>query len=192
MRYGVNDSPDSQVIVSNRRGRPGFALGSTRGVVVWKTKKDELRHGVLACVAGGNEIVEFVQEFIGPELIGIGDLEIRKQGIEVATEFDFRSDILGQDWDGPRVGARAAARVADIIFQSLALVDGAARAAQAVGFGRSGAGRICALFRVAPAAHDVFAVMSVRYSVAGEILPEIPTGRLAGIGKLIFGRDAAK
>src|SRR5258707_15727633 len=85
VRYGVNDTPDCQVIVSNRRGRPGFVLGSTRGVVVRKTKKDELRHGVLVRIARGNEIVEFIQEFIGTELVGIGDLEIRKQGIEVAT-----------------------------------------------------------------------------------------------------------
>ena len=34
VRYGVNDTPDSQVIVSNRSGRPGFVFGSTRRVVM--------------------------------------------------------------------------------------------------------------------------------------------------------------
>src|SRR5713101_1991776 len=192
MRYGVNDTPDSQVIIGNRCGRPGFVLGSTGSMVVWKTKKDELRHGVVVRVARGNESVELVQEFIGAELVGIGDLEIRIQRVEVTTEFHFGCDILGQNWNGPRVGTRVTARVADIIFQSLAFVDGGAGAGRAGSFGRSGAGGICAVPRVAPAAHDVFTVMSIRDSVAREIFPQIPTRGFAGIGNFIFGRDAAK
>ena len=47
VRYRVNNPPDRQVIVSNRRSRPGFVLGPTSGVVVRKPEKNELWQGVL-------------------------------------------------------------------------------------------------------------------------------------------------
>jgi len=51
----------------------------------------KLRHGAVARLASGNEIVELIQEFIGTKLIWIGDLEIRIQRVEVVAEFNLRS-----------------------------------------------------------------------------------------------------
>ena len=42
------------------------------------------------------------------------------------------------------------------------------------------------LFGVAPARHDVFAVVAITDAVRGEILPEIAAGRLAGVGQFVF------
>jgi hypothetical protein len=54
-----------------------------------------LGHGVLAGVAGGDELVEFVEEFVGAELVGIVDPKVRVQRVEVATKFDFGGNIFG-------------------------------------------------------------------------------------------------
>src|ERR1700686_435989 len=121
--YGVHDAPDSQVIVSNGGGGLGFVLGATGGVVVGKAKQDELGHGVMARVAGGNELVEFVEEFVGAELVGIVDPKIRVQRVEVVAELELGGDIFGQDGDGPGIGTGATARVANIVWQRLAFVD---------------------------------------------------------------------
>jgi hypothetical protein len=137
-------------------------------------------------------MVEFIQEFIGAKLIRIGNLEIWKKRVKMTSEFDFSSDIFGQNGNGPGVRARAAARVADILFQRLALVDGRARAGQAGWSRRSRRGWTCAVLRVAPAANDIFPVVAVRESMAGEILPKIPACGLAGVGKLILDGNAAK
>ena len=131
-----------------------------------------MRHGVLTRAACGNELVELVEEFIGAELIGIRDLEIRKHRVEMAAKFDFRGDILGQNRDSPRIGTRSAVRLADIVWQRLAFMDEGARAGQRSGFRWPVVARIFGAIRFAPAADDVFAVMPVRDSMSGEILPE--------------------
>ena len=82
-----------------------------------------MRKSVFAGFAGGKKTVELVEELVGPELIGIGNLEIREEWIEMIAQFDLRSDIFGKHGNCPGIRTGTAARITDIFFERLAFLD---------------------------------------------------------------------
>ena len=89
------------------------------------------------CFAFSHKIIEFIQKFIGAQLVRIGNLKVREQGIEVATQFELCRYIPGENRDRPRIRAWTTPRLADILFQSLAFLDKRPRAPRTCGFGRA-------------------------------------------------------
>ena len=140
--YGVNHAPDGEVIVGDRGSRFGLAFLAASGVIIRESKKDELGHRFFAGFTGGNEALEFVEEFVSSQLIGIRHLEIGVERIEMTLKFDFGGDILRENRDGPRIRAWPPAGFAHIFAKGLAFVDEGAGAGDAGDFGRSQGGLI--------------------------------------------------
>ena len=63
-------------------------------MVVGESKKDELGHRFFADFARDDEALEFVEEFVSAELIGVRDLEIGVERIEMTLEFDLCGNIF--------------------------------------------------------------------------------------------------
>ena len=151
-----------------------------------------MRHGVFARFACRDELIEFIQKFIGAKLVGIGHLKVRKERVEVSSQFDFRRNIFRENWNGPGIGARPAAGITNIFPQWLALVDDRPRANSAFPFGRFRTRQSFLLLVVAPPADNIFAVMAIRNFVLGEVFPKIAAGRLAGVRNFVFDGDPPK
>ena len=192
VRDGVHDAAYGEIVVGEGSGRSGHVELAAGGMVIGETKLDELRHGVAACLAGGDELAEFVEEFVGAELIGIIELEIGGARIEMAAEFGSGSDVLGEDRDGPGIRARAAAGIADILGKRLSRIDDRARAGDAGDFRRAVGWGVLAFRFIAPAADDEFAVVAIGDSVVSEIFPEEAAGRFACVGEIVFDSDAGQ
>ena len=191
MRNGIGDAADGEIIIGNGSGGTGLAFLAAGGVVIRQAKKDELRHGVFAGFAGRDKAVEFVQEFVGAELIGVGNFEIREERIEVIAKLNLRGDIFGEDGNVPGIGTGPAARVTNVFGKWVAFLDDGARAGNTFDHGRSGLGNLVGR-RIAPFGDDEFAVVAIGNAVSGEILPEIAAGGFACVGQVVERGNAAE
>ena len=92
-------------------------------MIIWQPQQDELRHCVFTRLTFSHKFIEFIQKLICTQLVGIGNLKVGKQGIEVAPKFGLRRHILGKNRYRPGIGAWAAPRVSDILFETLAFLN---------------------------------------------------------------------
>lgn len=82
MRDSLHDTPDREIVIGDRRSRRGLADARSAGVIVGQVQQDELRQ-LFRGAARLHKAIEFPKEFIRSELVGVVDLEIRKERILV-------------------------------------------------------------------------------------------------------------
>src|SRR5581483_11623656 len=192
VRNGLDDTAYGEIVIGDRGRRGRQALAEPGSMVVGKAQLDELRHGVIAGLAGGEESLEFVEKFIHAKLIGIGDFKVRIKRVEVAAKLGRSGDVLAKDGYVPGIGARAAVGFTDVFWKRLAFPDNGTLAKLAYDFGRAPSGRVLAFRSVAPVADDEFAVVSIGDATSGEILPKEAAGGLTRIGQAVLGGDAVQ
>src|SRR5579862_121177 len=179
VRNGVDHSPQSQIVIGHRCGGARPVGTRAPGVIIWKIEQHKgWKLKIIAFVRSSRTNVgpEFIQKFIGAELVGIVGVEVRKERVEVIAQHCLGGLDPLEQWHGPRPRTRDAMWITDIVGQHLPLFYIAARARS---FQRrwSSLLRVCDLADlVAPFGVDIFAVIAVAKAVASHVVPQ-KTGR---------------
>src|SRR6202022_3234954 len=165
-------------VVRHGSRRARLAHCGSVGMIVGQIEQNVRgKPGSLAFLTGAYKALKLVEEFVGAKLVRILGVEVGKNRIEVVAQSGLRRLHALQHWQGPRPGARRSVRLANISRQGVTFSHRGPRGLRAIGRQRAFSGRRAGLFlRLAPDSRDVFAVVAVRQTLAGEVVPDVARG----------------